>query len=111
MDSILTSIKNLLGIVEEDASFDKQIIMHINSVLMILTQMGVGPENGFLIVDDTSKWEDFTGTNENVESVKTYVYLKVKTYFDPPSSSMLEAINRQAAELEWRLYTQCEKGV
>lgn len=106
MESILTSIKKLLGIDESYTHFDADIIMHINSALMVLTQLGVGPEEGFMIEDDTSTWISFI-SEENaakIEAVKSYVYLKVKLLFDPPlSSAAIESINRQISELEWRL--------
>lgn len=104
MDSILTSIKKLLGIAEEYEHFDSDLIMHINSVFMVLNQLGVGPAEGFLITDKTETWEDFTQNNLMIQSVKSYVYLKVRLLFDPPSSSaVMESINRQISELEWRL--------
>ena len=104
MDSILTSIKKLLGIAEEYEHFDSDLIMHINSVFMVLNQLGVGPVEGFSITDKTETWEDFTQNNLMIQSVKSYVYLKVRLLFDPPSSSAaIEAINRQISELEWRL--------
>lgn len=109
MESILTSIKKLLGIDESYTVFDPDIIMHINSVFMILTQMGVGPAEGFSIEGEDSTWSDFTGGNITIESVKTYVYMKVKLMFDPPlSSAHIEALNKQISELEWRLYTSAE---
>lgn len=104
MDSILTSIKKLLGIAEEYEHFDSDLIMHINSVFMVLNQLGVGPAEGFSITDKTETWEDFTQNNLMIQSVKSYVYLKVRLLFDPPSSSaVMESINRQISELEWRL--------
>lgn len=105
MDSILTSIKKLLGIEEEYTHFDFDLIMHINSVLMILTQLGVGPAKGFTIEDDTATWTDFLGEDlTKLQSVKSYVCLKVRLLFDPPSSSsVLESANRLANEYEWRL--------
>lgn len=104
MDSILTSIKKLLGIAEEYEHFDSDIIMHINSVFVVLNQLGVGPTEGFYIVDKTALWEDFTKNDALIQSVKSYVYLKVRLLFDPPSSSaVLDSINRQISELEWRL--------
>lgn len=104
MDSILTSVKKMLGIPEDYEQFDMDIIMHINSVLMILTQLGVGPEEGFVITDKTDKWSDFIGEGKLVELVKSYVYLKVRLIFDPPqSSSIIEAMNRQISEFEWRI--------
>ena len=104
MESILTSIKKLLGIEEEYTQFDADIIMHINTVFLNLTQLGVGPSEGFLIEDDTAIWEDFIGDSGQLQAVKTYMYLKVKLLFDPPlSSSVTESMNRMIAELEWRL--------
>lgn len=112
MESILTSIKKLLGITEEYEHFDPDLIMHINSVLMILTQMGVGPSEGFSIEDSTSTWTDFVSDTNKLEAVKSYVHLKVKLLFDPPlSSSVVEAINRMITELEWRLYVAAESEV
>lgn len=104
MESILTSIKKLLGIAEDYEHFDTDIIMHINSTFMILNQLGVGPINGFTITDKISTWDEFIEDNIKIESVKTYTYLKVRLMFDPPqSSAVMEAINRQINELEWRL--------
>lgn len=106
MDSILTSIKKMIGgIAAEDTTFDTDIIIHINSALSILTQEGVGPASGFSIEDSTATWTDFLGNDPNLASAKSYVYLKVKLLFDPPlSSAHIEAINKQIAELEWRLF-------
>lgn len=105
MDSILTSTKKLLGITEDCKDFDLDIIMHINTVFMILTQMGVGPEEGFRIEDKTSTWDEFTDDKLTMESVKTYMYLKVRSIFDPPASStVVEAMNRMISELEFRLH-------
>ena len=109
MESILTSIKKLLGITEEYDQFDPDIIMHINSVFMILTQLGVGPTEGFSIEDDTAVWTDFIQDVKKLESVKTYIYLKVKLAFDPPlSSAVIESMNRLINELEWRLNVAAE---
>ena len=109
MESILTSIKKLLGITEEYDQFDPDIIMHINSVFMVLTQLGVGPAEGFSIEDDTSVWSDFIQDVKKLESVKTYIYLKVKLAFDPPlSSAVIESMNRLINELEWRLNVAAE---
>ena len=110
MDSILTSIKKLLGITEEYKHFDQDIIMHINSVFMILTQMGVGPEEGFTISDSTTTWNEFTNDDKKIEAVKSYIYLKVRLLFDPPaSSSVMEAMNRSISEFEWRLNIAADK--
>lgn len=104
MDSILTSVKKMLGITAEYTHFDSDIIMHINSVFMILNQMGVGPKEGFSISSDVETWDEFTNDNLTIESVKSYMYLKVGLLFDPPTSSnVLDARNRLVSELEWRL--------
>ena len=111
MESILTSIKKLLGITEEYEHFDADIIMHINSVFLNLTQIGVGPEEGFFIEDETAEWVDFIEDAIQLQAVKSYIYLKVKLLFDPPLSSAVEkAINEQIDELEWRLNVEAESG-
>lgn len=110
MESILNSVKKLLGITSEYTAFDVDITMHINSVFMILNQLGIGPENGFSILDDTAVWTDFLPeTDRNFEPIKSYIYLKVKLLFDPPTSSIvMESMNRMISELEWRMTTQAE---
>ena len=109
MESILTSIKKLLGIAEECRDFDADIIIHINSALMILTQLGVGPINGFYIQDDQALWSDFIPCDTRLDAVRSYVYLKVRTLFDPPQSSvLLDAIKQNLSEMEWRLTVAAE---
>ena len=109
MDSILTSIKKMLGIAEEYEHFDQDLIMHINSVFAILTQLVVGPSEGFNIVDDSAIWEDFIPESNTLAPIKSYMYLKVKLLFDPPlSSAVMEAHNRQISEFEWRLNVTAE---
>ena len=109
MDSILTSIKKLLGITEDYENFDADIIMHINSVFMTLRQIGVGPEEGFFIEDKSATWADFMGDETKIESVKTYMYMKVRLLFDPPlSSTVIECMNRSISEFEWRLILESE---
>lgn len=102
--SILDSTKKILGIPEDYTAFDLDIITHINSVFSTLDQIGVGPVGGFMIEDKEATWDDLLGTDLSLNSVKTYVFLKVKILFDPPSTSFhLEALKQQAQELEWRL--------
>ena len=104
MESILNSIKKLLGIAEDYDHFDSDIIMHINSVFATLTQLGVGPEDGFSIDDESAKWEDFLPEERMLHSVKSYMFMKVKLMFDPPlSSAVIEYTKEQIKELEWRL--------
>lgn len=112
MESILTSIKKLLGIDETDSHFDVDIIMHINSAFMTLYQLGVGPKTCFKITTDEQTWFDFLGESGDFETVKTYIYRKVRANFDPPSSSfVLDAMDRQSKEDEFRLMIQAEMEV
>lgn len=103
-ESILTSVKKLLGIDEAYTHFDADLIMHINSVFSILTQLGVGPANGFSIKGKDETWTSFVGDDSKFALVKSYMHLKVKLLFDPPlSSAVIESVNRQISEFEWRL--------
>jgi hypothetical protein len=103
-DSILDSVKKVLGFDASYTAFDLDLTMHINSVLGTLHQLGVGPIGGFSIVDRTATWADFIGQVPNLESVKTYVCLKVRLIFDPPATSFaIAAFEKQTQELEWRL--------
>jgi hypothetical protein len=111
MESILTSIKKSLGIVEEYEHFDADLVMHINSVLAVLTQLGVGPPGGFAVRDKDALWTDFLPADLRLEFVKSYVYLKVRLLFDPPlGSAVIESINRLISELEWRILVAAEEG-
>lgn len=106
-ESILTSVKKVLGIPEYYEHFDQDILLHLNSVMSILNQLGVGPENGFVVEDDSTTWSDlFDGdidTNKMMY-VKSYVCLRVRLLFDPPASSgAIDAMERQMRELEWRI--------
>lgn len=104
MDNILNTVKNVLGIAEDYSHFDSQILLHINSVFTILNQIGIGPVSGF-IADQNSKWSEFFGNKDlQQELVKSYVYIKVRLLFDPPTSSfVLDSLQKQANEYEWRL--------
>lgn len=103
--SILVSTKKVLGIAEDYTAFDLDIITHINTAFSTLTQLGVGPSQGFMIEDETAIWADFIGeTDLELNSVKSYVFLRVKHLFDPPTTSyLIDAYERQIKELEWRL--------
>lgn len=110
MESILTSIKKLLGSGEDYDHFDADIIMHINFAFSTLNQLGVGPSEGFRITDSTEIWTDFIPDKPVLlEMAKSYVHIKVKLLFDPPtSSSVLAAMEREADRLEWRLNKEAE---
>lgn len=110
MESILNSVKKVLGLPQDYTVFDPDLVIHINSVFMILNQMGVGPEEGFGISDASAVWTDFLASCPGLEAVKSYVVLKVRLLFDPPQSSVtMDAIKNQIAELEWRMYSLCDK--
>ena len=110
-ESILTSIKKLLGVPENYEQFDMDITIHINSVFMILNQLGVGPSDGFSITDKTALWSDFISDNKKLEAIKSYMYMKVRLMFDPPSSSaVMDCMNRTINEMEWRLNAEAESN-
>jgi len=103
-DSILRSVKKILGLDASYTQFDLDILIHINSVFTTLHQLGIGPEGGFEIEDATPTWTTFLGSTPRWNGVKSYVYLKVRMLFDPPTTSyLIEAMNKQAAEFEARL--------
>lgn len=110
MESILTSAKRISGVMKEEEHFDDEIIMYINSVFMVLKQLGVGPSEGFVITDESSTWHDFLPDDEDKilrEYVKAYMGAKVKLQFDPPSnSSHMESLVRTINEFEWRSYVE-----
>lgn len=111
-ESILDTIKKLLGIAPEYDAFDMDIIVHINSTFATLHQLGVGPTTPFSITDNTALWSSFTETNTAIESVKSYIWAKVRLSFDPPSTSFaIDALDKLCKELEWRLNVQSEEVV
>lgn len=103
-ESILISIKKLLGIQADYKNFDTDIIIHINSVFAILNQLGIGPTQGYKIEGESETWDDYIPDGKDIEDVKTYIYLKVKLVFDPAlSGTVMEANKDVIRELEWRL--------
>lgn len=110
--SILNTIKKKLGPSVEYDAFDDDIIVAINSALMVATQIGVGPSEGFSITGASETWEDFLEEDEGkFEAVKDYIYLKTKLLFDPPANSFLvTAMEKQISEFEWRLNVRAEEG-
>lgn len=110
-ESILTSIKKLLGIAEECKDFDTDIIIHINSVFPILTQLGVGPDEGFSIQDEKTTWSEYLNNDLKLNLIKQYVYLKVRLVFDPPTyGSISESFKASINELEWRISVTVDSG-
>lgn len=110
-ESIFLSTKKILGISDEDTSFDDDLIMHINSVFSILNQLGVGPDDGFVIAGEDETWDDFLKDDKKnrLQLIKSYMYQRVKIIFDPPNTGVLnEALERQIKELEWRIYAQSD---
>lgn len=112
MESILESVKKMLGITSEYTHFDPDIIMHINSVFMILNQLGIGPTEGFAIEDKNATWEDYLEDDlTKLQMVKSYMGLKVRLLFDPPTSSAhMTAITQSISEFEWRLNVAVDPG-
>lgn len=102
--SIFRSIKALLGPDADYDAFDQDILIFINSALATLTQIGIGPDSGFRVTGENETWSDLLGNSQDLDSVKQYIYMKVKLAFDPPSSStVLSAYQDMCTELEWRL--------
>lgn len=111
MNSILDTIKKMLGVETDDDAFNTDIIVHINTALMTLNQLGVGPTESFFITGSAEEWGDFL-TSTDLEMVKSYIYLKVKMLFDPSGSATVqEAMARSITEFEWRLTHQVEKDI
>lgn len=112
MESILTSTKKLAGLTAEYDHFDPDIIMYINSVFLVLKQLGVGPSEGFFIKDSDTIWDDFISDNAVIrEAVKSYMGQKVRLKFDPPANSnLLQALKESVAETEYRLRDEVELG-
>ena len=103
-DSILMTIRKLVCGDPYADHFDSDLLVHINACFSILNQLGVGPENGFVVTDETQSWSSYSDNDRILNMVKTYVTLKVKKIFDPPlTSSVLEAMDKEIKELEWRL--------
>lgn len=110
-ESILNSTKKILGLSEEYPVFDIDVLMHINTAFSTLNQLGIGPPDGFEILDSTALWSDFLGVDKRLNPVKTYVYLRVRLLFDPPTTSyLITATQEQLREIEWRLQTYREES-
>ena len=108
-DSILDSMKKLLGISNDYNHFDQDIIIHINTAFMSLRQIGVGPKEGFAVHGSKATWGDFLPDMKTLESVRTYLYLKVRLIFDPPTNSaVVEIFNKNINEIEWRLNSEVD---
>ena len=108
--SILNSTKKILGIAADYTAFDEDIITHINTAFSTLAQLGVGPVTGFQIEDDEAEWDEFIVQDYQYNSVRSYVFLKVRMLFDPPTTSYtISAMERQIQELEWRLNVHREE--
>ena len=111
MESILDSIKKMLGITKEYKQFDAEIVMNINSVFSVLHQLGVGPKECYWIEDSAQTWDEFMEGKANIELVKSYVFLKVKLIFDPSlTASVTESYKEQIKEFEWRLNVIAEEN-
>lgn len=109
MDSILVTIRDALGIDDDYSGFDGEIILAVNNAIMLLSQLGIGPTDGYLITGVEETWTNLFDSVSNIEGVKSYILLKTRLQFDPPTTSfLLQAINNQIKELEWRLMVQVD---
>lgn len=110
--SILSSVKSILGIPEDDNFFDQTLILHINSIFSVLRQIGCGPSEGYSIAGGDNNWNEFLQNEpEKLQLVKTYMGLRVRQLFDPPTNGTVQqALDRQVQELEWRISTLCDPG-
>lgn len=118
-ESILTSTKKVLGIDESYTVFDQDIILHLNSIFADLNQLGIGPPEGFFVVNEANEWSQFMGSELRLNAVKSYVYLRLRLLFDPPASSFVVAsMEKQIEKAEWRIniareeivYPQSQEG-
>lgn len=110
-ESILVYVKRLLGIQSDYSHFDPDIIYGINAAFGVLTQLGVGPKEGFAISDDSAKWNDFVSDTTRISLIKEFVCLKTRLVFDPPSSAaLIDVMNKSITEYEWRLYVASDGG-
>lgn len=108
-DSILQSVRKVMCGSATADEFDTDLIMHINTVFNMLTQLGVGPEAGFEITDDTAEWTDFVSSNVLLNSIKSYVYVRVRLLFDPPANqALITSMEKYADELGWRINLTAE---
>lgn len=110
--SILVNVKKVLGIAQSYTAFDEDVLMHINATFSVLQQLGVGPIEGFMVQDDVDEWEDFDVPSVQLNLVKTYVFLKVRILFDPPTTSyLIDAATKQIDQYEWRLNIMRENEI
>jgi len=111
MESILNSVKKIVNVSLEDDSFDQDLIIYTNTILAVLTQMGVGPVEGFVITGEEETWDDFVGDDIRIQLIKTYVGLRVRMMFDPPTnSSAVQAFDNSIQETQWRIYAMTNYG-
>lgn len=108
-ESILVTIKKMLGLDADYTAFDTDVIVAINAALSIMTQNGVGPSNGFYILGYEETWGDLLGSSSELEAVKLYVYFRTRMAFDPPTGSVMDAMSRQADEFLWRINVTADK--
>ncbi len=110
LDSILLTVRKIIGPSEGYDVFDKDLKMHINSFFEVLTQCGVGPKDGFVITGETEKWSDFTTNAKELQMTKEYIALRTRLAFDPPASSFaMDSMKKISEEMEWRLYIAAQE--
>lgn len=110
-DSILLSIKSLLGLSDDYDAFDSEILMHINSAISVVSQLGVPIADGYTVTSPEDKWGDIIPPNTNLEMLKTLIFFKTKKAFDPPQNgTAMSALDSQISELEWRVNVEVDTG-
>lgn len=111
MTSILETTKRMLGIPSTYTHFDDELIIHINTAISILTQLGVGPSDGFSITSSTETWSDFVSDESKIKMIENYIFARVRLSFDPPASAAaIEALNKQMEMYEFRINLQVDRG-
>lgn len=109
IQSILDSVKKVLNVASGDTSFDEDILMHINTVFSTLNQLGIGPDVGFMIEDNTAEWSDFLEGDLRLNNIKSYMYLRCRLLFDPPTIGyQMDSMKEQVSEFAWRINVQRE---
>lgn len=110
-DSILVTTRKLIGPNGNYDVFDEDLLVHINSFFEVLTQCGVGPEEGFRVIDENTKWSDFTTNGEEYAMARQYIVLRTRLAFDPPASSFaMDSLKKIADEMEWRMYIKAQEN-
>lgn len=109
--SIMDDVKHMLGLLPAETAFDSDVMIHVNTIFTTLHQLGVGSDEGFMIEDNSTQWDEFI-TDDRLNGIKSYMFLRAKLLFDPPQVGfVIASMDRQIAELEWRIRLEAEEQV